>query len=141
MIDDEIISVVQAHKEGKKIQSRLLDKQELGWLDLPIEGPIYWNFSQVDYRVALEPPATAGKLQPREWSVHVRRDGMITSFPMDQGTIEETIRVREMIVPNRDQRTWWAELPLDGSVGQIFTNSRQLTKGGRLIRVMEVLEW
>ncbi len=36
------------------------------------------------------------------------------------------------------EQEWWAELPLDGSIGQIFTDSRQLTKGGRLIRVREV---
>jgi hypothetical protein len=39
-----------------------------------------------------------------------------------------------------EAREWWAELPIDGSVGQIFTDSRQLTKGGELVRVREVLK-
>ncbi len=40
----------------------------------------------------------------------------------------------------RKPREWWAEFPLDGRVGQIFTDFRQLTKGGELIRVREVID-
>jgi hypothetical protein len=37
-------------------------------------------------------------------------------------------------------REWWAEVPRDGQVGQLFTDGRQVTVGGELIRVREVLE-
>ncbi len=91
MSDDQILEVVQAHKEGKDIQM-LRDGQ---WL--PVQVPA-WNFSHNNYRVA---PATAGKPQPREWSVHVTKDAypheMITSFPAHQDSIKETIRVREVL--------------------------------------------
>jgi len=41
---------------------------------------------------------------------------------------------------NRQPREWYIELPLDGSPGQVFTDSRQLTKGGELVKVREVIE-
>jgi hypothetical protein len=40
----------------------------------------------------------------------------------------------------RKPREWWAEMYSDESVGQLFTDSRELTKGGELIRVREVIE-
>ncbi len=98
MTDDEIISVVQAHKEGKAIQGRWHDESQ--WWLLTQSGA-WARFHQCDYRVAPEPPTTAGELQPREWSVHVTKEAypheMITSFPVHQDSIKETILVREVI--------------------------------------------
>ena len=91
MTDDEIIAVVQAHKEGKKIQISVKGSGDWCFFD----GDPSWNFCTCDYRVAPEP---------------------------------------------RKPREWWAELPTDGSVGQIFTNRGQLTIGGELVRVREVIE-
>jgi hypothetical protein len=93
MTDDEILEVVQAHKEGKKIQIRWKDT-DVSWIAMSHDPN--WDFVNVDYRVAPEP---------------------------------------------RKPREWYAEIPTDGySVGQIFTYSRQLTKGGELVRVREVIE-
>ena len=97
MTDDEIIAVVQAHKEGKKIQGRVLRTSQWyqngiddKWVDLSIG--VDWNFKDTEYRVAPEPR------KPREWSVHVVTDGaMITSFPVHEPLVKETIRVREVI--------------------------------------------
>jgi hypothetical protein len=99
MSDDEIIAVVKAHKEGKKIQYRFCVGEEQ-WQDMKMHD---WDFQRNTYHVAPEPR-------------------------------------KPIIEPDRDTEKWWAEIPLDGSVGQIFTDSRQLTKGGKLIRVMQVPE-
>jgi len=135
MTDDEIISVVQAHKEGKKIQFQT----RIGtiWRDCEVSfKEPSWNFNLYRYRVAPEPR------KPREWRVVVTGGDEICSYsPLFYGEPPSyTIKVREVIEPSRDQRTWFAEFPLDGSVGQIFTDPRQLTKGGKLVRVMEILE-
>ncbi len=94
MTDDEIIAVVQAHKEGKAIQTRSHFHPLEGWQTC---NPI-WDFYQNEYRVAPEPRKS------REWHVHVIRGSsvfgdceMLTSFPADQSTVKETIRVREVI--------------------------------------------
>lgn len=98
MTDDEIIAVVQAHKEGKKIQFRSHSAPHLDeWWDN--ETPA-WNFEICDYRVA--PP------KPREWLLHIPKK--ITSsqthvliFPGSEkhltGPLEdlECVRVREVI--------------------------------------------
>jgi hypothetical protein len=56
MTDDQILEVVAAHKEGKKIQSRVRGnglRPEEGW-GSPSDKPD-WNFYCWDYRVAPEP--------------------------------------------------------------------------------------
>jgi len=141
MSDDHIIAVVQAHKEGKKIQgkNRLLSNV---WVDLPEQ--INWDFMEKEYRVAPEPR------KPRElWLIEDKSDRTsvfsvpkFAAYPSRQLGCDsnEQIHVREVIEPHRDQRTWWAEFPSDGSIGRIFTNLTQHTKGGALVRVMEVLD-
>ena len=57
MAADEIIAVVQAHKEGKQIECRPRAGQQDDWTKA---DPI-WNFPFYDYRVKPEPP------KPREW--------------------------------------------------------------------------
>ena len=50
MTHDEMIAVIKAHKEGKKIQS-----QEIGnpnWYD--VQFPL-WDFYNLDYRIKPEP--------------------------------------------------------------------------------------
>lgn len=54
MTHDEMIAVIQAHKEGKQIQSRRGD----WWIDIFEPS---WDFSKYDYRIKPEPP------KPREW--------------------------------------------------------------------------
>ncbi len=139
MTDDEIIAVVQAHKEGKQIQARVLESSpsycfglDGKWMMLNVG---VWDFANVEYRIAPEPR------KPREWLAFVTLAGGISSnCPINAESQYESVKVREVIEPSRDQRTWFAEFPLDGCVGQIFTDPRQLTKGGKLVRVMEILE-
>ena len=51
MTNDEIIAVVQAHKDGKRIQCRNTNGQNK-WADMP-HSPV-WNFPAVVYRVKPE---------------------------------------------------------------------------------------
>lgn len=58
MTDDQILEVVRAHKEGKKIECRYMDEDSLwGTWSSGI-----WKFSEYQYRVALEPR------KPLEWN-------------------------------------------------------------------------
>ncbi len=126
MTDDEILEVVQAHKDGKRIEVY----EGASWKICAFQPP--WNFGMFDYRVAPEPR------KPREWWIcpNPKHEGF--DFAYSSGNYP-LIRVREVIEPSRDQRTWFAEFPLDGGIGQIFTDPRQLTKGGKLVEVMEIL--
>ena len=56
MSHDEMIAVIQAHKEGKKIQARAAMTNN-DWRDT--DNP-FWDFHYLDYRVSPE---------PREWWV------------------------------------------------------------------------
>ncbi len=76
--------------------------------------------------------------KPREWTVCADEQGRLWDYRHTHR--DNCFTVREVIEPSRDQRTWFAEFPLDGGVGQIFTDPRQLTKGGKLVEVMEILE-
>ena len=49
MTHDQMIAVIQAHKEGKTVQARLRGR----WVDLECPS---WNFNANDYRVKPEPP-------------------------------------------------------------------------------------
>lgn len=51
MTHEEMISVIQAHKEGKQIQYRRIGNTE--WLDTPKPA---WNFVLFEYRIKPEPP-------------------------------------------------------------------------------------
>ncbi len=53
MSDDDILTVVAAHKQGKKIQAKSTTSVEPIWLDCC--DPMFWNFEKCDYRVASEP--------------------------------------------------------------------------------------
>lgn len=50
MTDDEIIAVVKARKEGKKIQCRFINNDRQWFVAVP-----EWNFSRYVYRVKPEP--------------------------------------------------------------------------------------
>ena len=59
MTHDEIIAVIQAHKEGKAIQIKTSGRDWSDWCDCTNPS---WNFATCDYRVK---PA-----EPREWWVN-----------------------------------------------------------------------
>ena len=108
MTDDQILAVVQAHKEGKKIEHRLknpLDGQPEDWIEIPSSGWI-WNFLERDYRVAPEPR------KPREWWLvrgsegwRVHEDDLPSGYKPFSANFEtsgkivphQVIRVREVI--------------------------------------------
>ena len=86
--DDEIISVVQAHKQGKKIAFRPFGA--FGWMDVITPE---WNFQGCEYRVADEPR------KPREWAVMVSADGAIITAHLilpGYNVAGNLIRVREI---------------------------------------------
>ncbi len=91
MTDDEIIAVVMAHQEGKKIQVRdKRDHPNNKWTNDPDPK---WDFLVGEYRVAPEPR------KPREWIVGVTPDRHIISWRPDlmPHEVTETIQVREVI--------------------------------------------
>ncbi len=86
MSHQEIIAVVQAHKEGKQIQTQS-HLYQIGWQNC---NPV-WNFYENDYRVAPEPR------KPREFIVNLYNDGSISStFERRELQIDQ-ILVREVI--------------------------------------------
>lgn len=97
MTDDEIIEVVQAHKDGKLIECRLKDRDiDVGWYEVPKNYSI-WNFQQCHYRIKPEPR------KPREWWLRI---GGINGLEIDgfivkpQSFGEEIVCVREVIECN-----------------------------------------
>ena len=94
MTDDEIIAVVQAHKEGKKIQNRYaMQPGEANRYNewIAIDNPS-WNFFNYDYRVAPEPR------KPREfWLVEYHWTSQGEPFFRNEPHKEYAIHVREVI--------------------------------------------
>ena len=83
MTHDEMIAVIQAHKDGKKIQLCHKPVHHNDWIDS--SNPL-WNFGNTDYRV---------KPVPREWVV------LVTPNTLDIRQFGEGergwIKVREVI--------------------------------------------
>lgn len=65
MTNQEIIAVVQAAIEGKKIEWRWKDRAESPWMETLYPGKGTWDFEHLDYRV---------KREPRTWWVNVYPD-------------------------------------------------------------------
>jgi hypothetical protein len=96
MTDDEILEVVAAHKEGKKIQVQSITDRNL-WYDEPAPT---WNFANHNYRVAPEPR------KPREWwliepsipKTYVYGPTNFVAFDSKQSCCDkEQIHVREVL--------------------------------------------
>lgn len=82
MSDDEIIRVVQAHKDGKRIECRERGNFGKPWYEC---DPM-WSFLYFDYRV---------KSEPREWTMALCVDGLLDS-PADSDN-RPMVRVREVM--------------------------------------------
>ena len=54
MDHDEMIAVIQAHKEGKEIQFRCVDDFDKTWTGYSESSPS-WDFSEFEYRIKPEP--------------------------------------------------------------------------------------
>ncbi len=69
MTHDEMIAVIQAHKDGKQIQRRFNGAGSFPWEDLKVGD--YWNFTDWDYRIKPE------EKKPRELVVVIDDCGKI----------------------------------------------------------------
>lgn len=70
MTHDEMIAVIAAHKEGRAIQFRSVDRPRKPWEDYGSEGGSpSWNFFHFDFRIKPEPR------KPREIWVNEYPDG------------------------------------------------------------------
>lgn len=96
MTDDEIIAVVQAHKEGKQIQAVGVCEgdRDINWRDVHL---FYWDFQHYNYRVKPEPR------KPREWWAEVYPDGSGQIFADTRSLTNrgEIIRVTEQLQPDK----------------------------------------
>ncbi len=89
MSHDEMISVIQAHKDGKTIECKKINPTTLnsGWFN----AEPFWDFAAYNYRVAPEPR------KPREWWIDLRVGyGMVFDCP-ESGRPDARIHVREII--------------------------------------------
>ena len=110
MTDSEIIAVVQAHKEGKKIQGRVLRTSQWyqngiddKWVDLSIG--VDWNFKDTQYRVAPEPR------KPREMFLVYNGSNTWKEYPCHQSCCDQQqLHVRE-VLENEPQN--FAEIPTE----------------------------
>ena len=81
MTHDEMIEVIKAHKEGKKIQCRPKPSGKLDctWRDfMKGEEPV-WNFQHIEYRVKPEPLVCYARVED---------DGTLGSFSRDRDRLE-----------------------------------------------------
>ncbi len=89
MTDDEIIAVVQARKDGKRIQSRASEEyygrkfNEEEWGD---SDPAAWDFYHQDYRVAPEPR------KPREWWLIVDNEAFVIGCESPSETMSRYLK-------------------------------------------------
>ncbi len=86
MTDDEIIAVVQAHKEGKRIE--VSGPNGGNW---SVTSKPQWDFQNLDYRVAPEPR------KPREIRLVYKGSGTWREWMHEDGPcIEKSVLFREV---------------------------------------------
>ncbi len=96
MTDDEIIALVQAHKDGKKIECRYEHEPDNGWREFASKISD-WDFVTYEYRIATEPH------KPREFWICNGRDKdnerwvLVDKAHPNHVCGGEKIRVREVI--------------------------------------------
>jgi hypothetical protein len=87
MTHDEMIAVIQAHKEGKKLECKCKAIVHDGWVSAPV--PLF-DFHRFDYRVKPEPRVVEG------WTKECFSRNGGWSFVVHQGekTDESWVKVR-----------------------------------------------
>lgn len=91
MTHNEMIEVIQAHRDGKTVQCRLQKHQE-DWYDAEPD----WNFYDFDYRI---------KPEPREWWVNVYKTFSVWYDNKEEADKSQTFHrlecrhVREVLPP------------------------------------------
>lgn len=93
MTNQDIIAVVQAAIEGKKIEQRWKYSPDSPWLE--VLSPATWNFAHMDYRV---------KREPRTWWLNVYPDWACGVYPTNEAADNcagperiECVHVREVM--------------------------------------------
>ncbi len=81
MTHNEMIEVIQAHRDGKKIQAKSI---LIDWHDTVLNQPS-WNFDVYDYRI---------KPEPREWWVNVYPDGDSYWYETKEAADKQTSKYR-----------------------------------------------
>jgi len=139
MSDDEIIAVVTAHKEGKKIQVRSKLPGHHDWNDCANDPG--WAFDNLDYRVAPEPQAIYCEASVSQKRAEKAADEDGFTFPDEQrsgfiyGYKKCLIDFGATIVSEpRKPREW--KIPIDENGGISFLTTEPVT----LVRVREVLD-
>lgn len=88
MTDDQILEVVQAHKEGKQIEV----KPNHGYWGGCVLNEPNWNFADYDYRVKTEPR------KPRDFWIHFHSYGFMHEVhENDVRHCPSCVHVREVI--------------------------------------------
>ncbi len=71
MTDDEIITVVDSHRHGKRIEcQRIIEGVSGTWMTVSPNDDIPWNFGEFRYRILPEPR------KPREWWIEPLKYGL-----------------------------------------------------------------
>ena len=95
MTDDEIITVVKAHKEGKRVQFKYKPTEDSDYEWFDVDHTQIWFFDKYEYRVAPEPR------KPREWVCFVDKNGVLREYEhamtLQELNNPDTVRVREVI--------------------------------------------
>jgi hypothetical protein len=92
MTHNEMIRVLEAHRDGKPIEARQLDHSTRGrhWMPVSADPTCRWMFDHFEYRIKPEPP------KPREWWIHfISNDS--ADIQSDRSHCDKCIHVREVI--------------------------------------------
>jgi len=146
MTDDQILEVVHAVMESRKIQCQSADGN---WYDLPILG-VKLDFATFDYRVAHE---------PKEWWLDFHNGGKsaevynhnycgdcvlvreVEGATSVKPTVDaSTVKASQETIPeSRKPREWWLCDGIDHKYW-IIVDDKHTDCRGELVRVREVLE-
>lgn len=97
MTPDEMIEVIQAHKEGKKIEVMCKASPTGEWGVTPAPS---WNFTQYSYRVKKEPLVLYARLaeqngKPQVQSLSMDREVIEKSYALYGGRVVKLQEVEE----------------------------------------------
>lgn len=96
---NEMIAVLQAHKEGKAVQFKSKTFSQ-SWIDVRGGDSLGWDFSAYNYRIKPEPP------KPREFWITIggqvwgRREHAEQWFRNESEAVRRVIHVREVLDEN-----------------------------------------
>lgn len=108
MTDEEIIAVVQAHKEGKKIEYRVKGTPRKNWNLTPL-NPL-WNFQVSDYRVKHEPQVIYVNEYENSICAHLsKKDALLASTLPKRRAVKYVEVIEEKTTEEIDKEYWSAK--------------------------------